>query len=126
MKNQPPPTLGERIKELRLARNLSMRQLAAGAGLKSVAFVSDVERGFRHPSIEVLTGLAASLDVPLSELRGLDQRAPVEEIKTLTERDPDWAMAFRSVVDAASTGGMTPEQLVRMMEKRPRRLPPAR
>jgi transcriptional regulator with XRE-family HTH domain len=116
MKNQPP-TLGERIKELRLARNLSMRQLAAGAGLKSVAFVSDVERGFRHPSIEVLTGLAASLDVPLSELRGLDQRAPVEEIKTLTERDPEWAMAFRSVIDAAGAGSITPRSLVKILHR---------
>ena len=66
------PSLGERIKTLRTENGLSMRALAQGAGLKSVAFVADLERGFRHPSPEVLAALAKALNQPLESLRRYD------------------------------------------------------
>lgn len=107
-------TLGEMIREMRLARRLSMRELAARAKLKSVAFIADVERGFRNPSPEVLANLAKALEVPLQDLRGLDHRAPVQEIRDITEQNPQWAMAFREVVDRADKG-LTPAQLIDLL-----------
>jgi transcriptional regulator with XRE-family HTH domain len=111
------PSLGDRIKRRRLELGLSMRALAQAAKLKSVAFVADVERGFRNPSSEVLRDLALALELPLDELRGLDRRAPVQEIRTMTERNPAWAAAFRRVVDAAEAGDVTPDELVHLLEK---------
>src|SRR5690606_33639231 len=88
------------------------------AGLKSVAFVADLERGFRYPSPDVLRRLSSALQLPLAELRELDRRAPIAEIRGLTERNPAWAAAFRRVVDAANAGNLTPEQLVRLVTTR--------
>jgi transcriptional regulator with XRE-family HTH domain len=118
------PSLGERIKTLRTERGLSMRALAQAAGLKSVAFVSDLERGFRHPSPEVLVALAKALNQPLESLRRYDLRPPVQELRALTAREPDWALALRKLVDAAQSRRLTPENLIRLLDKT-QRLPAA-
>jgi len=97
-----------------------MRALAHGAGLKSVAFVADVERGFRHPSPDVLASLAKALNQPLDSLRRYDLRPPVAELRALTARQPDWALALRKLVDAAQSGRLTSEQLIRLLDKTPR------
>lgn len=114
----PLPALGERLRELRLARRLSLRALAEAAGLKSAAFVADVERGFRHPSAEVLAALAAVLGEPLESLQQLDLRVPLRELREMTARNPAWAAALRRLVEAAQTGNVTPDQLVRMVQQR--------
>ena len=95
---------------------MSMREFTSRAKLKSVAFIADVERGFRNPSSEVLANMAEALGVPLSQLRGYDHRAPVQEIRTITEQDPQWAMAFREVVDQAGRG-MTPKNLMDLLRE---------
>jgi len=120
--NKIPPqeaaekTLGEVIREIRLQKSMSMRDFASRAKLKSVAFIADVERGFRNPSSEVLANMADALGVPVSRLRGYDHRAPVQEIRTITEQDPQWAMAFREVVDLAGRG-MTPKVLINLLRE---------
>lgn len=111
-------SLGKRIRELRQAKGLSMRELAAGAKLKSVAFIADLEKGFRYPSPEVLANLAASLEVPVGQLKIYDQRAPLHEIRELNDRDPEWASALRQLVDAANRG-LTPRGLIHLLQNRP-------
>ncbi|MEY2489224.1 MAG: Helix-turn-helix domain [Verrucomicrobiota bacterium] len=110
-------TLGSRIKNERMKLGLSMRALAHGAGLKSVAFVADLEKGFRHPSPDVLEKLAVALKLPSAELRELDRRPPVQEIRDITERNPEWAMAFRRMVDAANGGVVTPLNVIQFVNK---------
>jgi len=118
MKNAPQiDSLGSRIKKERMKLGLSMRALAHRAGLKSVAFVADVEKGFRHPSPDVLENLAAALSLPVVELRELDRRAPVREIRDITEKNPEWAMAFRRMVDAANEGAVTPRNVIQFVNK---------
>lgn len=112
----PSHTLGTRIRELRLARGYSMRELTSRAKLKSVAFIADLEKGFRFPSPEVLVNMATALGVPLDELRSYDRRAPLHEIAALAEKDTAWAAAFRSVVDAAHSGQLTPKKLQKLLE----------
>lgn len=56
-----------RIRELRLTRNLSQRDLAVKAGI-SPALVSQVERGVTDPSLETLRRLARALDTPIFDL----------------------------------------------------------
>lgn len=94
-----------------------MRRLAEAAGLKSVAFVADVERGFRNPSAEVLAALAEALNQPLDALRRYDLRPPVTELRQLTAKNADWALALRKLVDAAQSRQLTPEGLIRLLEK---------
>jgi transcriptional regulator with XRE-family HTH domain len=114
------PSLGERIKTLRKERGLSMRALAEAAGLKSVAFVADLEKGFRNPSPDVLSALARALNQPPEALRRYDLRPPVHELRALTTREPDWALALRKLVEAAQSHRITPERLIQLLEKPPR------
>ncbi len=59
--------LGERIQRLRRARGLRQRELAARSGIDEVHLVG-VENGTSAPSLDVLTQVAAALDVALAEL----------------------------------------------------------
>lgn len=93
-----------------------MRELTSRAKLKSVAFIADLEKGYRNPSPEVLANLAIGLGVPLDDLRSHDRRAPLHEIAALTEKDPTWAPAFRAIVDAANGGKLTPKKLHKLLE----------
>ena len=111
-------TLGERIRQLRLEKKLSMRALALKAGIKSVAFIADIEKGYRKPAPENLERLAHALETPLEELRELDDRAPVSEIRRLVEENPEWAVAFRRMVKEAQNSNLTPRGLVKLIEVR--------
>ena len=55
-------TLGEYLREQRLANRLSLRQLADAAGVSN-PYLSQIERGLRRPSAEVLQSLAKALRV---------------------------------------------------------------
>ena len=60
--------LGEYIKELRLSRGLSQRELGRLAGL-SGAFISQLESGeSKRPSMESLRSIASALKVAFSEI----------------------------------------------------------
>jgi transcriptional regulator with XRE-family HTH domain len=61
---EPENGLGQRIRELRTARKMTLASLAGQAGVTR-SFVSTVERGRSNPSIVVLREIARSLDVPL-------------------------------------------------------------
>jgi transcriptional regulator with XRE-family HTH domain len=54
-------TIGERLKRLRLERDLSQRELAAPG--VSYAYISRIEAGTRQPSVKALRRLAAKLGV---------------------------------------------------------------
>ena len=54
--------LGRNVREHRRARGLSQEQLAFEAGMKR-AYLSDLERGTRNPSVRALGRLAAALGV---------------------------------------------------------------
>lgn len=57
--------LGQRLRQSRRQRRLSIRDLAAKTGL-SVGMVSQIERGLSTPSLRSLRLLANTLDVPIS------------------------------------------------------------
>ena len=60
-------SLGEYLKEHRLAAQLSLRQLADQAGVSN-PYLSQIERGLRKPSAEVLNQLARALRVSAEQL----------------------------------------------------------
>src|SRR4051794_37034801 len=64
--------LGERVKSLREAMELSLRDLAERSGV-SAPMLSQVERGDTSPTLAVAQKIAAGLDLPLSQLLRLDE-----------------------------------------------------
>ena len=63
--------LGERLRQVRSARGLSVRELARRAGC-SASLVSQVERGVTAPSAGVVYALANQLGISLDYLFGTD------------------------------------------------------
>lgn len=92
-------SLGEFIRRVRTEDlDLSLREFARRIE-KTAPFISDIELGRRHPSDEVLADIAKVLGVSEATLRNHDARAPIDEIKRVTQSDPTFAMAFRTVID---------------------------
>src|SRR3954465_14939300 len=60
-------TLGEYLREQRTASRLSLRQLADQVGVSN-PYLSQIERGLRKPSAEVLQQLARALRVSAEQL----------------------------------------------------------
>ncbi len=59
--------IGEYIREQRTVAELSLRQLAANAGMSN-PYLSQVERGLRKPSAEILSQLAKALRISTESL----------------------------------------------------------
>ena len=58
---------GKRVKKFRLLKGWSQEHLAHEA-VSNRTYISDVERGTRNPSIEVVERIAKALNVTLGEL----------------------------------------------------------
>jgi transcriptional regulator with XRE-family HTH domain len=65
-------TVGARVKTLREAMDLSLRDLAERSGV-SAPMLSQVERGDTSPTLAVAQKIAAGLDLTLSQLLRLDE-----------------------------------------------------
>lgn len=104
-------TLGERIRELRQAADLSLREFAKKLGGLSAAFISDIELGRRHPSPEVLARMAKVLRTSVEHLEEFDCRPPVEEIRRRSNADPAFGLALRRLVDQK----VSPEELIKLV-----------
>ncbi len=91
-------TLGQKIRELREEKDLSLRELAKEIQV-SAAFLSDIELGRRYPSDKILLSISKKLGISEEDLRTYDNRPPIEDIKRLASSDPKYALAFRKVID---------------------------
>jgi len=73
---------GLKLKQFRMAKKLSLTELADRAGL-SVSYVNEIEKGKKYPKTEKIATIAAVLDVPYDKLVSLKldkQLSPVGEI----------------------------------------------
>lgn len=105
-------TLGERLRELREGKDLSVRELARK--LKhSAATISDIELGRRHPSPAILKELARELGTTVEELEAHDHRPPVDDLRRLSDREPAMGFALRRLVDQGISG----EDLLRFLHE---------
>jgi len=92
--------LGEIIRRQRELAELSMRQVAALAGISN-PYLSQIERGLRAPSEEVLRAIAESLDVSADLLRGDKPEDASAEVIEAIQLDPDlMASQRRSLIEA--------------------------
>lgn len=60
-------TLGEVLRAARMERGLTLREVSAQARV-SLGYISEIERGQKEASSELLASLCAALDVPLSSV----------------------------------------------------------
>jgi len=66
--------VGQRLRELRRARRLSLETVAARTDL-SIGFLSQIERGLSSPSLRVLATLADVLGIGIAGLFGAKEKA---------------------------------------------------
>ena len=66
-RDRTPPTLGDIIRQQRELAALPMRQLAAMVGISN-PYLSQIERGLRAPSQQVIDGIANALKVSANAL----------------------------------------------------------
>lgn len=110
----PVRDLGEYIKDQRTAAQISIRGLAAKAGVSN-PYLSQVERGLRRPSAEILAQIAHGLSISVESLlakAGILETADAPGVviavhadEVLTERQKsaliDIYAAFRKETEAA-------------------------
>ena len=71
--------LGDVLRDARTRRGLTLRELSAGARV-SLGYISEIERGQKEASSELLASLCAALDLPMSQvLRDVSDAAAMEE-----------------------------------------------
>jgi transcriptional regulator with XRE-family HTH domain len=63
------PTIGPRLRHIRLEKGFTVATLAAAAGVDK-GFLSRLERGTKRPSVATVLRLSAALEVPVGQLFG--------------------------------------------------------
>ncbi len=85
-------SIGEYIKEQREQAKISLRQLAAAAGVSN-PYLSQIERGVRRPSAEILQQIAKGLRISAEALYVqagiLEDRAPDSGVRAAVLAAPD-------------------------------------
>jgi XRE family transcriptional regulator, regulator of sulfur utilization len=76
-------TVGPRIRALRVARDLSLRELADRSGV-SAPMLSQVERGETSPTLAVAGRIAEGFGLSLSQLLRLDEGPPLDIVRAGT------------------------------------------
>jgi transcriptional regulator with XRE-family HTH domain len=76
-----PRVIGARLKALREASGLSLRDLASRSGV-SAPMLSQVERGETSPTLTVAARIAAGLELRLSQLLRLDEDGAVTIVRS--------------------------------------------
>jgi len=82
---QPQTEIGVRVKALREAAGLSLRDLAERSGV-SAPMLSQVERGETSPTLTVAARIAAGLELRLSQLLRLDEDGAVTVVRAAERR----------------------------------------
>ena len=80
LSDAPDAALGARVKALREASGLSLRDLAVRSGV-SAPMLSQVERGETSPTLTVAARIAAGLELRLSQLLRLDEGGAVTVVR---------------------------------------------
>jgi len=79
--------IGEKIRSIRNAKDLTLQQLSHATGLQT-SYIGEVERGKRNVSLDSLEKLITALDIKPSELfefRELEVNSPEFEINSVLE-----------------------------------------
>lgn len=100
-------TIGERIRQLREEKDISLRELAREIGV-SAAFLSDVELGRRYPSDKHLATIVRVLGTTRDDLRAYDTRPPMRDLRRMALSNPQYGLAFRQLIE----GNISPQEIL--------------
>lgn len=77
--------VGAELRQLRLSKKMSLRDVASSANI-SLGYVSEVERGLKEASSEILFAMCRALEVPMSSvLLEVSSKLMVQELELLLE-----------------------------------------
>jgi transcriptional regulator with XRE-family HTH domain len=98
--------LAANLRRLRIARHLSLSELARATAM-SKATLSGIENGRANPTVETLAGLAAALQVPVTELL---EEPPLGEVRVARAASATFAprdgLPHRQLESAALRGAL--------------------
>src|SRR4051812_44659657 len=95
--------LGEVLRAQRMRRGFTLRQVSADARV-SLGYISEIERGQKEASSELLASICAALDVPLSEiLSDVSDLAALEEAAMAVRLEK--VQISHDITNVASRGG---------------------
>ncbi len=92
-----PMSMGEMIRKQRELASLPMRQLAAMAGISN-PYLSQIERGLRAPSDQVLNAIADSLQMSADTLRPPVSERAESAVLLAIAADPDLSAQQRKAL----------------------------
>jgi transcriptional regulator with XRE-family HTH domain len=93
--------LGDVLRDARMQRGMTLREVSADARV-SLGYISEIERGQKEASSELLASLCAALDMPLSDvLREVSDLVAIEEAAAELTRIPVAPRAGQVVTSAA-------------------------
>lgn len=99
--------IGERLKELRQQKRMSLSELAEKSGVAK-SYVSAIERGLQdNPSIQVIEKLVSILGVPLQQFLSDETSEPSHSVL-----DNEWMELTREVMNS----GISKEQFREWLE----------
>jgi transcriptional regulator with XRE-family HTH domain len=94
--------LGEVLRSQRMRQGRTLRQVSAEARV-SLGYISEIERGQKEASSELLASICAALDVPLSEiLAEVSDAVALEEAALAMELELETTSLQRSLRGPAS------------------------
>jgi transcriptional regulator with XRE-family HTH domain len=94
--------LGDVLRDQRTQRGMTLREVSAEARV-SLGYISEIERGQKEASSELLASLCAALGVPLSSvLREVSDLVAVEEAAAGLRRLPVASASRDAVVTSAA------------------------
>ena len=77
--------LGEALRELRVDAALTLRQVSGSARV-SLGYLSEVERGQKEASSELLNSICSALEVHMSDLVAMEERTARDPVSRLGEQ----------------------------------------
>jgi transcriptional regulator with XRE-family HTH domain len=92
--------VGSFIRDQRTAAKLSLRKMATLAGV-SIPYLSQVERGLRKPSAEILQAIAKALRISAETLyveAGILEERPASDVGSVIMADPDLTAAHKQAL----------------------------
>jgi len=93
--------IGDVLRELRQAKGHTLRQVAGRASV-ALGYLSEIERGQKEASSEILYSVAEALDVPISQimLQVSERLAAVEQIQIPDTVPDDFMLGFDAEIQS--------------------------
>lgn len=114
--------IGDVLRDVRQRKGHTLRQVASRASV-ALGYLSEVERGQKEASSEILASVAEALEVPISLImREVADRLALSEGVAINVPDtvPAELVANYSQIDAARAAVMEAREVVNAAEARPR------